>query len=309
MLGRGHQLLRRHLQAMHRSVAAFKRAPWTTMVTVLVIALTLILPLLFWLLMGQLKPVMHEWRQGKAITLYLDTSFKDANKVDLMGRIEATQGVESAVFISADQNLAELEKQDGMEDIRRYLPENPLPSMIEVMPTRLIDTPEKIEQLYQVLKKYPSVEQAQLNRDWVSKLHAMLVFLIRFTWLLGILFSAMVIFIIRNLLRLAAYEHHDEIQVLKLIGATDAFILRPFLYTGACLGALGALGAFLGGHLILSSLNHALLGLIAPGFGVSLAVGFSIQDLLWCVLFGFGLGWVGAYLPLKHQLKHIEPCH
>ncbi|MDX2345976.1 MAG: permease-like cell division protein FtsX [Legionella sp.] len=305
----GKQFIRRHVEAVKRSGTALKHAPWTTGVTIVVIALTLILPLLFWLLMGQLKPVMHEWQQGKAITLYLDASFEVADEADLMGRIEVTKGVKTAVFISADQSLAELEKQDGMEDIRRYLPENPLPAMIEVMPTKLVNTPEKIEQLYQVLKKYSHVEQAQLNRDWVGRLYAMFNFLTYLTGFLGIIFGLMVVFIIRNLLRLAAHEHHDEIQVFKLIGATDAFILRPFLYTGACLGVLGALGAFLGSHLILWRLSYALRAFMAPGFGAPFAVGFSWSELLWCVLFGFGLGWLGAYLPLKRQLAHIEPCH
>ncbi|MDF1646548.1 MAG: permease-like cell division protein FtsX [Legionellaceae bacterium] len=309
MLKRIYRLTRRHAQAIKQSLQTFKRAPWTTGVTVVVIAVTLILPILFVLLMGQLKPVMNEWQQGKEISLYLDNAFKAADEEDVMGRIIATKGVEKAVFVSADTSLAELEKQEGMEDVRRYLPENPLPAMIEVMPERSIDTPEKVDQLFQVLKQYPHVEQAKINRDWVSRLHAVLEFTTYLTWILGGLFSLMVVFIIRNLLRLSAVEHHDEIQVLKLIGATDAFILRPFLYTGACLGGLGALSAFLGVHAILLGLSHALRTLVAPGFGVPLAIAFSIKDLVHCVLLGVGLGWFGAYLPLKHQLAHIEPCH
>ena len=128
MLKQGHRLIRRHIQAVKHSLNAFKRAPWTTVVTVLVIAVTLILPLLFWLLMGQLKPLANDWRQGKEISLYLDTSLTSADETDVMGRIQATKGVETAVFISAEMSLAELEKQEGMEDVRRYLPLNPLPS-------------------------------------------------------------------------------------------------------------------------------------------------------------------------------------
>ncbi|MCH9756537.1 MAG: permease-like cell division protein FtsX [Gammaproteobacteria bacterium] len=306
---RGYRLIRRHGQAVKRSLNAFKRAPWTTCVTVAVIAITLILPLLFWLLIGQLKPLVNDWRQGKEIALYLDTSFTPADEADLMGRLHATKGVETAVFVSADESLLQLEKQEGMEDVRRYLPDNPLPSMIEVMPSRAVDTPEKIEALFQKLKEYPHVEQAKLNREWVGDFYAMIGFLTRLTWLLGGLFGLMVVFTIRNLLRLSAQEHYDEIRVLKLIGASDAFILRPFLYTGTCLGVLGALSAFFCVHAILLGLGHALRVMVAPGFGVPLAIGFSVDDLLWCALLGIGLGWLGAYLPLKRQLAHIEPCH
>jgi cell division transport system permease protein len=309
VLKRGRQLTQRHIQAIQRSFRSFKRAPWTMSITVIVIAIILILPLLFWLLTDQIKPIVNSWQQGKEISLYLDTSFMPTDETDLIERIHGTKGVEKVTFISAETSLTALEKQEGMEDIRRYLPENPLPSMIEVMPAHAVDTPEKLEQLFQVLKKYPHVEQARLNRDWVSRLHTILGFLTYLTWLLGVLFSLMVMFIIRNLLRLAAHDHHDEIQVLKLIGATDAFILRPFLYTGAALGILGVLGAFLGVYIIGFGLAHALGPIVAPGVGFSLTLGLSMHALLQCVLLGLGLGWIGAYLPLKHQLAHIEPCH
>jgi cell division transport system permease protein len=116
-----------------------------------------------------------------------------------------------------------------------------------------------------------------------------------------------VVFIIRNLLRLAAQEHHEEIQVLKLIGATDAFILRPFLYTGACLGVLGALFALLGSRFLLWGFDTVLRTL--PGFSSGISAGLSVRDALSVLLFGLLLGWIGAYLPLKRQLVHIEPCH
>jgi cell division transport system permease protein len=304
-----HRFRRRHIQAMKQSLKRLWCTPWTTGVTVIVIAVTLVLPLLFWFLIGQFKPLANAWRQGKEISLYLDASVSVSEGRVLLKRVRAVEGVGSAEFISADMSLTELEQQEGMQDIRQYLPENPLPSMIEVMPTRAMDTPEKMEHLFQTLKHESHVEQAKLNREWVSRLHVMLGFLTHLTWLLGALFGLMVVFIIRNLLRLSAQEHHEEIQVLKLIGATDAFILRPFLYTGVCLGGLGALGAFLGAHMVLLGLEHVLQGLFSPGFGLPRGLGFSVVGTVWCVLLGMTLGWVGAYLPLKHQLARVEPCY
>ncbi len=307
MLMKGQQFRRRHMQAMKQGFYRLLRTPWTSMMTIIVIAVTLMLPLLFWLLMGQFKPLANAWREGQEIALYLDTSATKAEGEALLQRVRRQEGVAAAKLISADESLKALEAQDGMQDIRRYLPENPLPSMIEVMPTPTMDTPEKIEQLFQNLKHEPQVEQARLNREWISRLHEMFGFLTHITWVFGALFGLMVVFIIRNLLRLSAEEHHEEIQVLKLIGASENFILRPFLYTGVCLGALGTMGAFLGAHMMLVSLSHALQNVLAPGFGLSRGLGFSVTELFMSALLGMGLGWIGAYVPLKHQLAHIEP--
>ena len=309
MLMRGHRFLSRHTQAIKDSEKALRATPWTTLVTVIVLAVTLILPVLFWLLMGHLKPLTHEWREGNEIALYLDSPLSATDETALLARVRATDGVSNVMFMSAETSLKELEQQEGMHDVRRYLPENPLPSVINVMPASTLDTPEKLEQLFQILKNYPHVEQAKLNRDWSNRLYAVLGFMTHLTWLLCVLFGLMVVFIIRNLLRLAAQEHHEEIQVLKLIGATDGFIIRPFLYTGMCLGAVGALLAFLGVHAVLFALSHALHALISAGFGVPLVVKFSLLDALRFVGFGMLLGWLGAYLPLKRQLVCIEPCH
>lgn len=304
-----HRFVSRHGQAIKDSGAALRAAPWTTLVTVLVLAVSLILPVLFWLLMGHLKPLTNEWREGNEIALYLDSSLSTTDETALLARVRETEGVSAVHFMSAESSLKELEQQEGMQDIRRYLPDNPLPSVINVMPADELDTPEKLEQLFQMLKAYPHVEQAKFNRDWSNRLYALLGFMNYLTWFLGALFGLMVVFIIRNLLRLAALEHHEEIQVLKLIGATDGFIIRPFLYTGMCLGAVGALLAFLGVHVVLFSLSRALHALISAGFGVPLAIKFSVLDALRFIGFGICLGWLGAYLPLKRQLARIEPCH
>lgn len=305
----GHQWVKRHIQAIRNSARTLRAAPWATAVTVMVLAVTLILPVLFWLLMGHLKPLTNEWREGNEIALYLDSPLSSVDETALLVRVRGTEGVGHATFVSAEESLKELEQQEGMQDIRRYLPNNPLPSVINVMPASALDTPEKLEHLFHKLKHYPHVEQAKLNRDWSTRLYALLEFMSYLTWILGGLFGLMVVFIIRNLLRLAAQEHHEEIEVLKLIGATDGFIIRPFLYTGMCLGALGALLAFLGVHAVLFGLSYALHGLISAGFGVPLAVQLSFIDAIKFVGFGLILGWLGAYLPLKRQLACIEPCH
>lgn len=302
-----YQLCYRHLRAIRYSGQAATRTPWTTIMAIIAVALTLLLPLLFWFLVHAFKPLTHDWREGKEISLYLNMSFDIEAKSDLVKRVKQVPGVAKVYFISADDSLKALEKEEGMTDLRTYLPENPLPSMIEVTPKPSVDTAVKMERLFQTLKAFPEVEEARLNREWVTKLHALMAFLGDLTWFIGGLFGLMVIFMIRNLLSLTAEAHHEEIQVLKLIGATDAFILRPFLYTGVLLGGLGACGAVLGGYFILWRLSAVLEPL--TGFSLSFMMHLSLVHILMCLSVGMLLGWFGAYLSLRHQLSHIEPCH
>lgn len=307
MLAYFNRFFRRHAQAIQQSLISCQRSPWATAGTVGMIGAILILPLLFGFLVQQLKPLTNEWRYANGISLYLDNTFQTRDVAAIVARISAVNGVAQVEFISADDNLAALEKQDGMEDLRKYLPENPLPSMIEVTPSHVVDTPEKMENLCQTLSHIPQVEQVKMNHDLVSRMYALLNFLTQAARVFGLLFCCMVVFTIRNLLRLSAQAHQNEIQVLKLVGATDSFIIRPFLYRGALLGGGGAAVAFCVVHCLLMSLRHTLQALFAPGFGMSFSAGLSIKDAGAGILLGLGLGWLGAYLSLKRQLVSIEP--
>ena len=144
-----------------------------------------------------------------------------------------------------------------MQDITRYLPENPLPAVIDVIPALEVNTPVKLEQLYSQLKTIPEVEQAKLDVQWVNRLHAILGFVATLTHGLMMLLAMAVVLIIGNTLRLAIHNHYEEIQVLKLIGATDSYIVRPFLYSGIWYGLAGAILAVLLVNIVMLSLTLA----------------------------------------------------
>lgn len=302
------KFIHRHGRALMHSLSALKQTPWMTSMTGIAIGLLLLLPLLFGFLLHAFKPLMDDLLESKEISLYLVSSFNPKQAPKLVKQIEAMPQVAKAYFVSADDSLKALEKEEGMEDIGSYLPENPLPSMIEVMPAEDMDSAVKLEVMSQSLKDLPEVDEARMNREWVGKIYGLLTFLSDLTWLFAVLFGFMVIFIIRNLLSLLAQMHYEEIQVLKLVGATDAYILRPFLYTGVILGFLGALGAFVGGAMIVSRLGGALESLGVPGLSFDVSDLFSMQHLGFSLCFGALLGWLGAFFSLKYQLAHIEPC-
>lgn len=307
MLKKTQSLLAYHIQAAVYSLNLMCRKPLATMMTVIVIAIALALPALFWVFTDNLSHLTVGWQRGGHISLYLKTSLPEAEQLHLLQKVQETEGVGQASLKSAAEGLTELTQQEGMHDIMRYLPENPLPSVIEVVPALIIDSPAKLDLLSRHLQALPEVEQVKLDMEWIGRLHAILGFAANLANALMALLALAVILIIGNTLRLSIHNRQEEIQILKLIGATDPFILRPFLYSGIWYGMAGAIVAvFLVNIFILS------LGVVVNQLAVVYQMhyplsGLSIRQILLLVLFAIILGWIGARLSVKRQLAFIEP--
>nr|WP_238400397.1 permease-like cell division protein FtsX [Legionella bononiensis] len=296
-----------HVQAATQSFNSLCRKPLGTMMTVIVIAIALALPALFWVFTDNLGNLTIGWQRGGHISLYLKPSLSQAEQVKLLEKVRSTEGIGQATLKSSEDGLAELTQQEGMHDIMRYLPENPLPSVIEIVPALIIDSPAKLDLLSRQLKALPEVEQVKLDMEWISRLHAILGFAANLANALMALLALAVVLIIGNTLRLAIRNRQEEIQILKLIGATDAFILRPFLYSGIWYGMAGAICAVFLVNIFILSLGVVVNQLaIAYQMHYPLA-GLSIRQILLLVIFAIILGWLGARLSVKRQLASIEP--
>ena len=296
-----------HLQAATLSFNTFFRQPLATLTTVIVIAIALTFPTLFWVFTDNIGQLTIDWQQGGHLSLYLQTGTTPEDETTLLTKIRAMDGVGQATLKTRTEGLAELQQQEGMQDVMRYLPENPLPSMIDVVPVLTVNTPEKINQLFEAIKALPAVEQAKLDMDWIARLYAILGFVSKVTHALIALLGLAVVLIVGNTLRLAIHHRHEEIQVLKLIGATDAFITRPFLYSGIWYGMAGAIFAILFVNIFMLSVAVAVQELAAvyhmhyPLLGLSVKQAYSIVFVAIC------LGWIGANLSVRRQLSSIEP--
>ncbi|AHE68190.1 permease-like cell division protein FtsX [Legionella oakridgensis] len=307
MLTKLHTYFDHHREAMVASIRLFGQKPFAAAMTMMVIAITLALPALFWVFAYNLEQLTNNWQQGGRISLYLKPSLSSQEAESVLLRVRTLQGVAQAVLKSPEEGLAELKTQEGMEDIMEYLSENPLPAVIDITPELNVDAPAKLEQLYLQLKSYPQVEQAKIDMQWVNRLHAILGLVTRITHGLMLILASAVLLIIGNTLRLAIQNRREEIQILKLIGATDPFILRPFLYSGILYGLAGAIFAVLVVNLFMLSLALAMRHL-ATAFQIPspfLILSFSQALLLICS--ATILGWLGARLSVKRQLASIEP--
>ncbi|TAL60029.1 MAG: FtsX-like permease family protein, partial [Legionella sp.] len=258
MLRKSQSLLAYHIQAATQSLNLLCRKPLATMMTVVVIGIALALPTLFWISTDNLSDLTLNWRHTGHISLYLKPQLSVKQQNTLLGKIKETRGVGDAFLKSPKEGLTELTAQEGMHDIMRYLPDNPLPPVIEVLPALTIDSPAKLDLLTRDLQVLPQIEQAKLDVEWINRLHAILGFAATAAKALMTLLALAVVLIIGNTLRLAIHNRHEEIQILKLVGATDTFILRPFLYSGVWYGLTGAILAIFLVNIFIFSIGVAV---------------------------------------------------
>jgi len=294
-----------HVQAATNSFNFLCRRPLSTMMTVIVIAIALTLPVLFWVFSDNLEQLTIDWQRGGHISLYLKTPTADENA--FLTELRSIPGVGQVSLKTPAEGLVELQKQEGMQDIVRYLPDNPLPAVVNVIPNQAIDNPLKVQQLVERLKTLPQVEQAKLDMEWITRLHAMLGFVGKIANALMALLASAVVLIVGNTLRLAIHNRHEEIQVLKLIGATDAYILRPFLYSGIWYGLIGAVFAIFFVNIFMLSVAVAVQELATVYHMHYPLLGLSVKQAYLIVVTAVFLGWLGARLSVKRQLASIEP--
>jgi len=296
-----------HLKAALSSFVVLCRQPFATFMTVSVIAVSLVLPALFWILSDNMEQLTHDWQHGSHVSLYLESRLSSSDEFTLLLQVRETVGVGHATLIPAADGLLELQKQEGMQDIMRYLPDNPVPSFIDVRLAPEVDTPEKLETLYSELQSYQGVEQAKIDMQWANRLHAMLHFIAELAHGLMALLAVVVVLIIGNTMRLSVHNRHEEIKVLKLVGARDSFILRPFLYAGVWYGLASALFAVLLVNILMISLS-ALVNQLATVYQMHYSLaGLSLRQMGLVILAAMLLGWLGATLSVKRQLSIIEP--
>jgi cell division transport system permease protein len=300
-------LLERHIQAAIYSLRVICAKPFAMFSTVVVIAVALTLPTLFWMLSDNLQTITNDWQHKAQLSIYLTLPIEEAQMRQTLQAVQEVSGVAKATLKTPQEGLKELEAQEGMQDIMRYLPNNPLPAVIEVVPVLGEETPVKMKQLFLRLKDLPGVEQVKFDMDWIKRLHAVLGLVRALVTGMLLLLASGVVLIIGNTLRLALNLRHEEIQVLKLVGATNDYIMRPFLYSGIWYGLLGAIGAIFFVNVFLLSLGGAIEQLVKIYEMHYPFIGLGIKQAYMLILFSAALGWLAAQGFIRRQLSSIEP--
>jgi len=291
------------------SVAALGRLvkqPFASLMTILVIAVTLALPAALHLVIKNAQAISGHWANALDFSVYLKKEVSEEDARHLASIIDQRADVDTVIFISADEALAEFREQSGFGAALDQLTNNPLPHTLVVRPGAS-STDQSMLLLNEELANLPETEFVQADTDWVRRFHAILDILERATGIGAALLGAAILVIIGNTIRLDIQNRREEIEVTKLIGASNAFVRRPFLYTGFWYGLGGgllALGLVAYGLYALDQPVARLSGLYNSSFSV---LALDLRESLLIVGAGVSLGLAGSWIAAARHMRRIEP--
>ncbi|MGB5259845.1 MAG: permease-like cell division protein FtsX [Gammaproteobacteria bacterium] len=299
--------LRRHAQVALDSLGRLVRNSLASFMTAAVIGIALALPSGLYLLLDNLGELSSSWDGQASLSVFLQDTVTAKAAHRLATRLEGWDEVDSIELITPGQALEEFGEQSGLGSALEALDENPLPTVLIITPATGHLAPASAAALQAKLTALPETSLAQLDLEWVQRLAAMLEIARRGILVIGALLALAVLLVIGNTIRLEIQNRRDEIVVTKLIGATNGFVRRPFLYSGVWYGILGAGIAWLlveGGFWLLSGPVTRLAGLYQSDFSLD-----TLPLQLLALLAGGGLllGLLGSWLAVGRHLRAIEP--
>ncbi|MFS1464130.1 permease-like cell division protein FtsX [Vibrio lentus] len=294
-----------HWKQAKSSFSQMWQRPIGNLLTLAVISMALAMPACLYLLGKNVGEVAKDVTSPSQISAYVEDGIPEPRVIVLKDEIEGWDQVELVEYISPQQGLADLSKYSGFDDALTILDDYSLPGVLVITPSVHNDT--QIKELANKVKKQELVTDVRLDEDWLARLDAIKALAAVIVITLTVLMLGAVFLIIGNTLRFNVLAHKEEIQTMKLIGATDSFILRPYLYSGMWFGVLGAICAWVMTALITVLLNSAVDDLAQLYDSHFRLIGLSWDESLLLLIVGTLLGSVAAKLSAQRHLKEIEP--
>ena len=287
-------------------LADLLKRKFATLLTVLVIAVSLTIPTVSYLLWKNIHHATTQFYPESELTVYLhkNLSEEDANLV--VEKIRQQEGVESLNYIPRQESLNEFRHWSGFSEELDVLDDNPLPAVVMIKPSKAFNESQQRNELRENLDKIKGVQEVRLDNDWLEKLTAL-------TWLVAhvaifctLLMAVAVFLVIGNSIRADVYSNQSNIEVMKLLGATDQFILRPFLYTGMIYAALGGFLACIFSSLTIGYFTGAVkyvTDIFAVNFNLN---GLGLVEFLFLLVVCVIMGYIGAWLSATRYIRLLD---
>jgi cell division transport system permease protein len=296
-----------HMHALVGSLGRLVRSPLATFLTLLVIALALALPAALRLFVVNAQAATGNFANAVDVSVYLKTDVPLAKAQQLAQAAKERYDVAKVTLISADEGLEEFRRYSGFGDALAALKDNPLPHVLHVRPRPENSSPAALASLRRYFGAWPEVDLVQVDSEWVMRFNAILEVLTRLLLMAAALLGVGVLAVIGNTVRLEITGRRAEIEVTKLVGGSNAFVRRPFLYAGVLYGLGGALLAW-GIVALLVALLGPPVATLAQLYGSRYTLqGLSVEDVGFLLGGGAVLGWLGAWISAARHLRSIEP--
>jgi len=295
-----------HKAAFNNALQRLSLAPITAFLTILVVGVSLSLPAAFQILVKNLESGQQSVDEQSRISLYLTKNASSDDIENLLAEIKTNNTVQETVLISSEQGLKDFQKQNILGNALDLLSDNPLPAVIQIYPdTRKLD-PSQIENLSNELAEFALVDKAKIDVLWLKRLFSITEFIKQISLAISLFLVFTVLIVIGNTIKLLGQDFQDEIAVNKLVGATDGYVRRPFLYSGLLYGVCGSVVA----------LSIVLLGLlwvnpqidqIAQLYQSEISlVGLGFSDVLSILGTGMILGLGGAWVAANRLIHSLS---
>lgn len=295
----------RHAQALGRSLSEVIRAPFTSLFSILAIAITLCLPAILYLLIENTAQFAGGWDKDAEISLFLHQDLPEEQAIDLAERLRKMPGVKSLDYISPAMALEQFKRYSEFSNVLDAIGTNPLPPTLVITPSGT--SPAAAKSLLDQFSALPEVERSQLDIHWLQRLQGMIRIGEQALLFFSVVFGTAVMLIVGNMIRLLMQQRREEIEIIKLLGGSNAFIRRPFLYRGLLHGLLGGFVAWGLVSILVIQLQPEVTSM-AKLFQSQLSLQHMDSPAI-AAMIGLtaALGWLGAYLTVGRYLSAADP--
>ncbi|UOA08513.1 permease-like cell division protein FtsX [Methylobacter sp. S3L5C] len=295
-----------HAHALFSSLGRLVASPFTSIMTIAVLAIAISLASGFYILVVNLQQLTGNLETSNQLSLFLRDDVSDAHANKLADSIRQNENVQDVKIISRKQALTEFQTYSGFGTAINALEENPLPIVIQVLPKNSLEDKQGLEDLLKSFEQSPEVDFAQMDLQWIERLQSIMSVARLFATLLNLMLGGAVLFIIGNTIRLELHTRRDEVVIAKLVGATNGFIRRPFLYTGFWIGFISGVSAWFVVTTLMLVLRQSvekLSGLYGDSFHLLF---LDFTQTLALIGISSALGVLGSWAVLMYQLQHTK---
>jgi cell division transport system permease protein len=287
-----------HAHGLFSSLGRLSRTPFTSVMTILVLAVAISLAGCFYIIVANVQQLTGNLQASNQMSLFLKEHVTESAAQKLAEQLKQNANIESIKFINKTQAMNEFKANSGFGEALH---------VIQVLPKHVLDNREALDQLMAEFKQIPQVELVQVDMQWVERLQAIMLIASRGVMVVSVLLGFAVTFITGNTIRLELQNRQDEVYISKLVGATHAFIQRPFLYTGFWLGFIAGFSAWLIVTVMLLILETPVEKLSALYSGSFELLFLSFGEFILLLMMTSALAVLGSWIVLHYQLRQIKP--